>query len=106
MITYTIKPMVVHDKTQEQRAEKQRQQKLRDEWLKSELHSLNYGCDHSAWAQREITFMGEVLQTHHPVVRLSNDDDPHYIQTFNSRAELEAFIAHLRTVADEAWGPA
>ena len=105
---YTIKVQPFDPRSQPQREEDeeaQREKKRRDNWVQSELHSLKYGCRHEAWVQRDITFGGEVVQTlDHPVVRLANDDDGHYVQNFHSREELDRFIVELRYVADEAWG--
>jgi hypothetical protein len=39
-----------------------------------------------------------------PYVFLSNDDD-HYWQGFETREELEAFIAQLREAGNKAFGP-
>lgn len=99
-ITYTIKPTIVDLRTQEQREADERKKK----WIEGELHDLDYGVEHNAWAQSAITYRGEVVHTHEPVVRLANDDDGFYVQTFKTREQLEAFITHLRQVADEAWG--
>jgi hypothetical protein len=66
---------------------------------------LQHGCTHLAWVQRSIGIdpCTEVID---PVVRLSNDNDGSYIQTFHSRAELDAFIDMLRAAGDETWPPA
>jgi len=72
--------------------------------LENELHSLKHGCSHDVWAQKDISIGGEVLTTIDPVVRIANDDDPFYVQTFATRDELERFISELRKAADEAWG--
>jgi hypothetical protein len=73
-------------------------------FLQQELHSLKHGCSHDVWVQRDISIDGEVLATIVPVVRIANDDDPFYVQTFATRDELEGFISELRKAADEAWG--
>ena len=38
-----------------------------------------------------------------PTLVLSNDDDDHYWQGFESRDEVETFIAGLRAAADALW---
>jgi hypothetical protein len=48
------------------------------------------GVPHTPWAKDGKVF-------------LSNDEDSHYIQEFQNREELEAFIQQLRASADEAW---
>ena len=73
-------------------------------FLQQELHGLKHGCSHDVWAQKDISIGGEVLTTIDPVVRIANDDDSFYVQTFTNRDELERFISKLRKAADEAWG--
>jgi hypothetical protein len=45
---------------------------------------------HSAWVQDGV-------------VKMANNDDPHYVETFKTREEVECFIAYLLLKADEAW---
>jgi anaerobic glycerol-3-phosphate dehydrogenase len=75
-----------------------------EEFLNEQRLRLQHGCRHEAWVVTEIGTppCTEKIQ---PVVCLANDDDGFYVQNFHSRAELEAFIAHLNKVADDAWGP-
>ena len=73
-------------------------------FLKRELHDLKCGCSHDVWAQKDISIGGEVLATIDPVVRIANDDDSFYVQTFTTRDEVEKFISEIRQAADEAWG--
>ena len=73
-------------------------------FLKRELHDLKCGCLHDVWAQKDISIGGEVLATIDPVVRIANDDDSFYVQTFTTRDEVEKFISKIRQAADEAWG--
>ena len=72
--------------------------------LHREMLKLKHGCSHDVWVQKDISYDGEVLATIDPVVRIANDDDPFYVQTFATRDELESFISELRKAADEAWG--
>ena len=73
-------------------------------FLQQEMHGLKHGCSHDVWAQKDISIGGEVLTTINPVVRIANDDDSFYVQTFTTRDEVEKFISELRQAADEAWG--
>jgi hypothetical protein len=68
------------------------------------MHKLKHGCTHDVWAQKDISIGGEVLATIDPVVRIANDDDSFYVQTFTTRDEVEKFISEIRQAADEAWG--
>ncbi len=45
---------------------------------------------HSAWVQDGA-------------VKMANNDDPHYVEVFKTREEIECFIAYLLLKADEAW---
>jgi len=47
-------------------------------------------CQHTAWVKNGRVF-------------LSNDDDSYYEQDFKNREELQKFVDHLWSVADEAW---
>ena len=40
-----------------------------------------------------------------PVLKMANDDDGFYIQTFNDWTEVDAFILNMRTEAERAFGP-
>ena len=64
------------------------------------------GFQHSSCVISHTFGMGihNIAPVDPPVVCLSQDDDPYYSQYFNSRDEVEAFIAELRKCADEAWG--
>ena len=44
------------------------------------------------------------LELSGPVLMLGNDEDTFYWQGFETREELETFIAALRIVADKAFG--
>lgn len=55
---------------------------------------MSGGCTHSVWA----TSVAGIT-----VVEMANDDDPHFVQTFRSREELESFIDELDRAASEAW---
>ena len=83
----------------------EQKQKRYKEWAQSERWQIESGgCNHTSWAQKDISIGGQLIAVIEPVVRLSNDDDPYYVQTFRTRNELEEFIAELRKDADEAWG--
>lgn len=58
-----------------------------EEWLKARENQI---CTHSAWAEDGV-------------LKMANNDDSHYVETFTSRQELEQFIAYLRFQANEAW---
>jgi len=73
-------------------------------FMQRELHDLQHGCSHDVWVQKDISIGGEVLATIDPVVRIANDDDSFYVQTFTTRDEVERFIFELRKAADDAWG--
>ena len=60
---------------------------------------------HSVWSNKDAWSHGVHFE-HAPVVGLANDDDPYYCQYFTNREQLDAFIAKLKTAADEAWGEA
>ena len=77
---------------------------MNETYLQNELHSLKHGCSHDVWVQKDIRIGDEVLATINPVVRIANDDDSFYVQTFTTKDELEKFISKLRQAADEAWG--
>ena len=49
-------------------------------------------CMHGFWVSKGAVF-------------LANDDDSFYITEFNTREEIENFIAQARKLADEAFGP-
>ena len=84
--------------------EEQKQARYK-EWADHELSQIkSSGCSHTSWAQKEISIGGQLMHNIAPVVRLSNDDDSYYVQTFRTRDELEAFINKLRKDANEAWG--
>ena len=63
---------------------------------------MSAGCNHDAYPSADSFQFAK----HAPGVCLSNDDDGHYVQLFENRSELEAFIAQLRAVADQVWGKA
>jgi len=72
-----------------------------------ELASIRRGgCSHDVWPCDGIGGMGlkHLGPVDPPVVGMSNDEDGHYTQFFQNRAEVEAFIAELRVAADQAWG--
>lgn len=54
-----------------------------------------------------------ILHTNHDIwvdgspkrVRMANDDDPSYVQTFHDWEEIEKFVATLRASAEKAFGP-
>lgn len=74
------------------------------------LHQIRRGgyCSHSVWVADCVFGMGSdnLAPVEPKAVGLANDDDGYYTQYFNSREEVEAFIAELRQAADEAWGAA
>jgi hypothetical protein len=72
-------------------------------WIKSERHQLEYGCKHCVWVQREIV-LGDFHEPITPVVRLTNDDDGFYVQTFHTASELDEFIGVLQAARTEAFG--
>jgi hypothetical protein len=57
------------------------------------------GCNHDVYTSGESFRFSKSP----PGVCVSNDDDSHYVQLFESRAEVDAFIARLNAVADEVW---
>jgi len=57
------------------------------EWLEQRENHME---KHSAWVQDGV-------------VKLANNEDPHYTEVFESREEVERFIAYLLQKADEAW---
>ena len=40
-----------------------------------------------------------------PALKMANDDDGFYIQTFRDRGEVESFIEKMRAEAAKAFGP-
>lgn len=58
-----------------------------EEWLEARENKV---CTHSAWAEDGV-------------LKMANNDDSYYVETFKSRKELEQFIAYLRHQANEAW---
>ncbi len=58
------------------------------EWVEARENEM---CKHSAWAEDGV-------------LKMANNDDGHYVETFKSRQDLEQFITYLRLVAEEAWG--
>lgn len=40
-----------------------------------------------------------------PVLKMANDDDSFYIQTFSGWNEVEQFIEKMRAEAEKAFGP-
>lgn len=104
IVNYTVKVQPYDSRSEEQKQRDAESEKVQ-RWVKDELHDIAHGCKHEAWVQRDITFRGEVVhKLETPVVRLANDDDSYYVQTFRSRDELDRFIVGLRYAADEAWG--
>jgi hypothetical protein len=84
--------------------EEQKQIRYRS-WAEQQRWEIESGgCTHTSWAQKDISIGGQLMFVIEPVVRLSNDDDSYYVQTFRTRDELEEFIAELCKDADEAWG--
>jgi hypothetical protein len=57
------------------------------EWLEARENEM---CKHSAWAEDGV-------------LKMANNDDGYYVETFKSHQELEQFIAYLRLQANEAW---
>jgi hypothetical protein len=57
------------------------------EWLEQRENHME---KHSAWVQDGV-------------VKLANNEDPHYTEVFESREEVERFIAYLLQKAGEAW---
>ena len=60
---------------------------LSEEWLEARENAM---CKHSAWAEDGV-------------LKMANNDDGYYVETFASRKELEQFITYLRLQAGEAW---
>jgi hypothetical protein len=58
------------------------------EWLEQRENHME---KHSAWVQNGV-------------VKLANNEDPHYTEVFESREEVERFVVYLLQKADEAWG--
>ena len=58
-----------------------------DDWFKLREGPMD---KHSAWVQDGV-------------VKIANNDDPHYVEVFKTREEIECFIAYLLLKADEAW---
>ena len=57
------------------------------EWLRQRENHMD---KHSVWVQDGV-------------VKMANNDDPHYVEVFKTREEVELFIAYLLSKADEAW---
>ena len=53
--------------------------------------------------QREELFDKHSAWVHDGTVLLANNEDPHYTEVFETREEVERFVAYLRAKADEAW---
>ena len=60
------------------------------------------GISHDVWVVRFIGLPG-MQEPIDPVVELANNGDPHYVQVFRNRDELETFVSGLLAVADDAW---
>jgi hypothetical protein len=65
------------------------------------VNSLHH-CQHEAFIMREVRWNG-ITKEIPPVIMLANDDDGYYTQVFRDRSELNVFIDHLQTVANELW---
>ena len=63
---------------------------LPDTTMTDRLYKLKGFSHHTPWIENGKVF-------------LCNDEDGEYIEEFNTREELEAFIEKLRVKADEAW---
>jgi hypothetical protein len=68
---------------------------------------MNGNCKHEAYVvteTREWINGQQVITPVTPYVQLSNDDDSYYKQGFETREELEEFIAQLRAAGNQAFG--
>jgi len=59
-------------------------------------------CTHEASILRKV-YWGGVAREIPPVMILANSEDDYYSQSFRNRSELNAFIDHLQSVANELW---
>jgi hypothetical protein len=58
-----------------------------DDWFALRENPMD---KHSAWVQDGV-------------VKMANNEDPHYVEVFRTREEVERFIAYLLLKANEAW---
>jgi hypothetical protein len=59
-------------------------------------------CSHTVSIENKVHYGGQ-WHSITPVLMLSNDDDGYYSEVFRDRSELNAFIDHLQSVANELW---
>ena len=56
---------------------------------------MTHGVNHEFWVEAGNS----------PALKMANDDDPYYIQTFSSWEDVERFIEKMRAEAEKAFGP-
>lgn len=71
--------------------------------LKQQLLDILGGVQHEVHVRRTVGMIGHETPLPAPVVQMWNDDDPHYVQTFKNRPQLDLFIARLLAARDQAW---
>jgi len=65
------------------------------------VHTIDR-CSHTVSIENKVHH-GDQWHSITPVLMLSNDDDGYYSEVFCDRSELNAFIDHLQSVANELW---
>jgi hypothetical protein len=65
------------------------------------VHTIDK-CSHTVSIENKVHH-GDQWHDITPVLMLSNDDDGYYSEVFRDRSELNVFIDHLQSVANELW---
>ena len=59
-------------------------------------------CKHEVWTEDPCENIPKL--SGHNVVAIANDEDPYYIQHFESWNDLNVFIGLLKSAGNKAWG--